>query len=38
MRPFDYHLVWHERSDGDAGTRWLADALSAGFEAESARA
>jgi len=38
MRPFDYHLVWHERSDGDAGTRWLADALSAGFEVERVRA
>ena len=38
MRPFDYHLVWHERSDGDAGTQWLVDALSAGFEAEKARA
>lgn len=38
IKPFDYHLVWHERSDGDAGTRWLVDALSAGFEAEGARA
>lgn len=36
MRPFDYHLVWHERSDGDVGTQWLADALSAEFEAERA--
>lgn len=34
MKPFDYHLVWHERSDGDVGTRWLVDALSAAFEAE----
>ena len=32
MRPFDYHLVWHERSDGDAGTQWLIDALFAEFE------
>lgn len=34
MKPFDYHLVWHERSDGDVGAQWLVDALSAVFEAE----
>lgn len=37
MRPFDYHLVWHERSDLDAGTRWLADALSAAFVGAASR-
>lgn len=31
IQPFDYHLVWHERSDGDMGTRWLVEALSAVF-------
>lgn len=25
--PLDYFVVWHERSDGDAATRWLVDLL-----------
>ncbi|MBD3832054.1 LysR family transcriptional regulator [Brevundimonas bullata] len=37
MRPFDYHLVWHERSGDDHATRWLIDTLARAFDAPADR-
>ncbi|WP_292036410.1 MULTISPECIES: LysR family transcriptional regulator [unclassified Brevundimonas] len=33
IKPFDYHLVWHERSSDDQATQWVADTLARAFEA-----
>lgn len=35
-RPFDYWLVWHERSQRDPATQWLIDQLVAPFQGSAA--
>lgn len=37
MKPFDYHLVWHERSNDDEATRWVVETLATTFDVEAAR-
>jgi len=36
VKPFDYHLVWHERSSDDLATRWVVDLLAKAFVSEAA--
>jgi DNA-binding transcriptional LysR family regulator len=31
VKPFDYHLVWHERSSDDPATHWVVDTLAQSF-------
>lgn len=35
IKPFDYHLVWHERSSDDQATRWIVETLAKAFEDET---
>lgn len=36
IKPFDYHLVWHERSSDDQATRWVVETLAKTFGAQTA--
>ena len=36
VKPFDYHLVWHERSSDDQATRWVVETLAKAFATPAA--